>query len=81
MVNDGTIEFSLHILIAKEHDLFTAHCLEFDIVADGLTLEQAQQDIMDVCKKHILYCFDNKLLENLLDFAPEKYWRQFKEII
>ncbi|MFQ5751179.1 MAG: hypothetical protein ACE5HI_04215 [bacterium] len=74
---DGIVEFYLHILIDKEHDLFTAHCLEFDLVADGSTIEQVQKDIMDVCREHIVHCFDNKHLEYLLDFAPKEYWRQF----
>lgn len=75
--DDGVVEFYLHILIEKNDDLFTAHCLEFDLVADASTLKQAQQDIVDVCKEHIVHCFDNKHLEHLLDFAPEEYWRQF----
>lgn len=73
----GIVGFHLHIFVDQDQDIFTAHCLEFDLVADGSTREQAQHDIIDVCKEHITHCFDNKHLEHLLDFAPEKYWLQF----
>ncbi len=31
------ISIAAHIILEKEEDIYTVHCLEYDIVADGKT--------------------------------------------
>jgi len=77
MFKPGFIEIYAHVLIDKEEDLYTAHCLEFDIVADGKTISEAKDEILKAIANHISFCLamDNK--ENILNPAPKEYWNRF----
>lgn len=37
----------VHAVLYREGDLFLAHCLEFDLVAQGDTAEQAYHNLLD----------------------------------
>lgn len=68
---------TFNILTKKEGDLFIAHCLELDIVATGSSLEEANNDIIDLLLAQLKYAFANKNLDHLYRPAPPEVWREF----
>ena len=68
---------SLHILIEKEEDLYTAHCLEFDIVSDGKTQKDAINNLTDSIIDHISFCMQMGNLDKIENRAPKEYWDKF----
>lgn len=76
-MKDRKFRLNVHVLIEKEDDLFTAHCLEFDIVADGQTLQEAQENIVDAIVDHITFCLEVGNVENILNPAPKEFWNKF----
>ena len=66
-----------NILIKVEEDLFIAHCLELDIIATGVTMDQTQKDIIALICAQIDYAFSNDNLENLYHPAPKGVWEEF----
>jgi len=75
--NEETIRFNLHILIARDGDKSTAHCLEFDIIADGETEKEAELTLITSIGNHIGFCFENNRLDKILNYAPKEYWEKF----
>jgi len=74
--NKSQAQFNIHVLIEKEAGVFSAHCLEFDITADGKTLEEALQNIIDCMKNHIEFCIEKGNYDKILDPAPQEYWNK-----
>jgi len=74
--NKSQVQFNIHVLIEKEAGVFSAHCLEFDITADGNTLEEALQNIIDCMKNHIEFCIEMGNYDKILDPAPQEYWNK-----
>jgi hypothetical protein len=70
-------EFRLDILIKKEEDYFLAHCLQFDIVATNDTLAGVKKDIIDLCRAHIEYSYENDNMEYLFSPAPREVWTEY----
>ena len=67
-----------NIIIEKEEDLYTAHCLEFDIVADGKTKKEAIKNIFISIKNHTDFCLEMGNLDKIENPAPKKYWDKLK---
>jgi hypothetical protein len=70
-------EFRLDVLIKKEKEYFTAHCLQFDLVATDDTLEGVQKAIVDLCRAHIEYSIQNDNLDYLFSPAPKEVWAEY----
>jgi len=70
-------EFHLDILIKKEKGYFSAHCLQFDLVATDDTLEGAQKVIKDLCIAHIENSIANENMDFLFSPAPQKVWAEY----
>ena len=64
-------------LIKEDKGTYIAHCLELDILTTGTTLEQAEQDIMDLVIAQVDYAFSNDNLDHLYHPAPQEVWREF----
>jgi len=69
--------FHLDVLIKKEMDYFSAHCLQFDLVATDDTLEGAQKAIKDLCIAHIENSIANDNMEYLFSPAPKEIWTEY----
>ena len=67
----------LHVLIEKEDDLFTAHCLEFDVVAEGNSTMEAKVNIDESIEKYISLSFENNLIKTMFSSAPSEDWNKF----
>lgn len=65
----------LNVLVGRNEDgIFTAHCLELDIVAGGDTPELAFEELKNLIDVQIRTCIENDDLENLFFPAPKEYW-------
>lgn len=67
----------LHVLIEKEDDLFTAHCLEFDVVAEGNSMMEAKRNIVKSIESYISFAFENNLIKTMFSSAPSEDWYKF----
>jgi len=73
----GTNSIIVNVLAKKENDLWTGHCLEFDIVATADSIDQLKRDMIDLILAQIDYAFSNDNLGNLYHPAPARVWEEF----
>ena len=69
-------EIILNILIKKEEDYYSAHCLDFDLVATDDTMDGAQKAIIENCISHIIFSIQNDNMEYLMSHAPQEVWHE-----
>jgi hypothetical protein len=70
-------EFHLDILVKKEEDYYSAHCLQFDLVATDNTPQGAKKAIKDLCIAHIANSIANENMEFLFSPAPQEVWAEY----
>ncbi len=70
------ISFTVNVLTKEEEGMFTAHCLELDIVAVSDTLDNVQREIVSLICAQIEYAFTNDNLNNLFHPAPPEAWQE-----
>lgn len=74
------VEVNFIIYRKKSDTVYTAVCLDFDIVETGDHLEALKESIEEAAKLHIETVLENNLSQNLLHrSAPQKYWKQLYE--
>ncbi|MBI4574917.1 MAG: hypothetical protein HY722_01500 [Planctomycetes bacterium] len=77
---DGGDPFlTLHVLIYPEGDLWMAHCLEFDAVAQGDSPERVREGLMDSVSALVEDARQHGRLAELFRPAPVGLWRRFAE--
>lgn len=69
-------KFNLHIILYKEDSYEIAHCLEFDIVAQGRTKKEALKNLMDGIELQVNFAIENNSIELLYNPAPPEYWQK-----
>jgi hypothetical protein len=69
--------FHLDVLLKKEKGYYTAHCLQFDLVATDDTLAGVQEAIKDLCVAHIENSIANDNIEYLFSPAPKEVWAEY----
>lgn len=68
-------EALLNCLEYKDGEYYIAHCLEFDIVAQGKTADEARQELAELIREQILFTTEKDIEEKALFHpAPVKYW-------
>jgi len=68
-------EALLNCLEYKDGEYFIAHCLEFDIVAQGGTANKAIEKLAELIREQILFTTEKDIEEKALFHpAPNKYW-------
>jgi hypothetical protein len=70
-------EFHLDILIKKEEGYYSAHCLQFDLVATDDTLQRTLEAIKNLCIAHIENSIENRNMEFLFSPAPKEVWAKY----
>lgn len=68
---------SLHVLVEKEEEFYTAHCLEFDLVAEGYTIKEAEKSIIRAIVSYISFCIASGNEDKIFNPAPREYWNKF----
>jgi predicted RNase H-like HicB family nuclease len=72
---------TINCLQYKDGDIFIAHCLEFDLVAEGDTQEEARKNLADLIKTHIQFASEKDIEEkSLFRPAPPQYWKIFHDM-
>jgi len=71
-------KFDIHILLYKEDDIQIAHCLEFDIVAQGRKKIEALKNLLNAIELQIGFALDNKNLSSIFNPAPAECWKMLK---
>jgi len=71
------INICAHVWFDQEDELYLAHCLEFDIVAEGYTEKEAEKNILKAIVNHIVFCVANGNVEKIMNPAPREYWCKF----
>ena len=64
------------MLIEKQTDCYTAHCLQLDLVTDGDTKADAEAIIVDAISEQITFAIENNLMDHLFQPAPPAEWRK-----
>lgn len=65
----------------KDGDYFIAHCLEFDIVAQGKTREEARHNLAELIKEQFAFAIEKDIEEKVLfKPAPAKYWELVRHL-
>lgn len=57
-----------------DEDVTCAHCLELDIVGQGLSSEEARQELMDAAELYVTCKVDEGEIESLFRPAPAEIW-------
>lgn len=73
------ISASINILGSKEGDHYIAHCLEFDLVSQGATREEARDNLADLIFSYLQFAIENNIEQFTYHPAPKIYWDRFKE--
>ena len=68
------MKFNIHILLYSEEDIQVAHCLEFDLVAQGKRKIEALRNLLDAIDMQINFALENNDLASLFTPAPAEYW-------
>ncbi len=66
---------TVHVLFYREEDHYVAHCLEFDLVAQGDSIKDSYKNLLDAIELQTEYALETDNLENLINPAPPEYWR------
>ena len=65
----------VHAVLYREDTYFLAHCLEFDLVAQGDTPDEAYRNLLDAIDLQTEFVLENGDLTNLVRPAPIEYWQ------
>ena len=86
---DGGIKFihsiikkdieQLNIIVDKEGDLFSAHCLEFDLVGEGSSIEDAEKSIVNNIVNYVTFGISKGLFNKIIN--PSKSVQDFIFIV
>jgi predicted RNase H-like HicB family nuclease len=68
---------AVHIILYPEQDLYLAHCLEFDLVAQGATPDEAFQNLLDAIELQVTYTMESGDIKNLIQLAPSEFWQMW----
>jgi hypothetical protein len=68
----GNIE--VKVLISKEDDIFLAHALEMDIVAEGATIPEACKNLNDLIITQICFAIEQEDPTMIYHPAPREYF-------
>jgi len=72
-ITDKGIIVNVHIIVDKEDDLFSAHCLEFDLVGEGSSIEEAEKSIVNNIVNYITFAISKGLFNKIINPAPPEY--------
>lgn len=67
----------IRVVFYREDDAWIAHCLEFDLVGDGETREQAMDMLARAISLQAAFSLEHDNIENLLVSADPKFHRMY----
>jgi len=69
--------FNLDVLFYREDAHWFAHCLQLDLVEEGATAEEAEENLAGVIQHHVQWVIEDDDMEHLFHPAPPEVWKQF----
>jgi hypothetical protein len=72
-----TTSMAFNVLVKEEDGLWTAHCLELDIVAVEKDSEAVEQEMVDLIMAQVGFALAHENLSNLYRPAPREVWEEF----
>jgi hypothetical protein len=67
---------SVHVVLSREEEKrYIAHCLEFDLVAQGESPLGAFKNLLDAIEVQAAYAWEIGDLGHLFNPAPAEYWK------
>ena len=70
----------LDVLISQEEGKFYAHCLAFDLLAEGKTEHEAKKSIAEMVFEYIRFFVEKNMEPFLFRPAPMKFWAILKMV-
>jgi len=70
---------AVHVLLRQEGEHHTAHCLEFDLVAQGASTDEAVRNLLDAVDLQASYAEETGDMGALIQPAPAEYWRELAD--
>ena len=70
-------QIELRIITYREENVWLAHCLELDIVAEGSSSKKAVKDLVDLCLLQVKTAMDENNLPSIIRPAPAEIWAMF----
>lgn len=70
----------LDVLMSQEEGKFYAHCLAFDLLAEGKTEHEAKKHLSEMIFEHIRFFVEKNMEPFILRPAPMKYWEILKMV-
>ena len=71
------IRLDFRVLIYREDKFWIAHCLETDLVAEGASVAQAIDSLIDISNVQIQAAMEEADLASLFSPAPAEIWRMY----
>lgn len=71
------IRLDFQVLIYREAPFWIAHCLETDLVAEGNTVAEAVDHLMDISNVQIQSALEEGDLASIFSPAPPEIWRLY----
>lgn len=70
----------LDVLLSQEEGKFYAHCLPFDLLAEGGTPEEAMKRLEEIIFEYIKFFMESNMEPFIFRPAPMKYWEILRMI-
>ena len=77
--NKDHVRINIHILFEKDNDIYNAHCLEFDLVGEGSSIEDAEKSIVNNIVNYVTFAISKGLFNKIINPAPPEYWNKLQE--
>lgn len=71
------LRIPLRVVFYKEGDRYIARCLEFDLIGDGLTRDEALESLSEAISIQIECSAEHRNPKNLFTPADGQYYRMF----
>lgn len=65
---------NLDVLMSQEEGRYYAHCLPFDLLAEGATREKAKRRLAEMVFEYLRFFMRNNMEPFIFRPAPMKYW-------
>ena len=74
------VHATLDVLMSQEEGKFYAHCLAFDLLAEGKTEHEAKKNLAEMIFEYIRFFVDKSMEQFIFRPAPMKYWDILKMV-
>jgi predicted RNase H-like HicB family nuclease len=74
------IRFDVLIEFDEEEQVWTARCLQMNLLVDGDTIEEVKKNIRDCVTDYIQIAIEKGITQEMFIPAPKKYWDKVAEI-